>query len=41
MSKIKVDNLEGYENVKLSPNGTGVVEVKGCLLYTSDAADEV
>ncbi len=29
MSKIKVDNLEGYENVKLSPNGTGVVEVKG------------
>ena len=29
MSKIKVDTLEGFQNVKLAPNGTGVVEVKG------------
>ena len=30
MSKIKVDSIESSnQNVKLTPNGTGVVEVKG------------
>ncbi len=29
MSKIKVNTLESDENLKLTPNGTGVVEVKG------------
>ena len=29
MSKIKVDTVESSQNVKISPNGTGLVEVKG------------
>jgi hypothetical protein len=47
MSKIQVDALKGIQNVKLAPNGNGVVEVKGAggadgtLALTTDANNQV
>ena len=46
MSKIQVNNLESTENVKLTPTGTGVVEVKGAggadgtLALTSSSSNQ-
>ena len=47
MSKIQVNNLENTENVKLTPTGIGVVEVKGAggadgtLALTSSSSNQV